>query len=101
MQAMVSGRHSARQDNLVRGAPAATAGRIQCYRLDRAPTRRAGPAACMLRNHLRGANMSEVREIEHSAEGGALVHLDESMKQRVELQADTFIQGLLAADVHS
>src|SRR5262249_16728478 len=27
--------------------------------------------------------------------------LDESMKQRVELQADSFIQGLLAADVHS
>ena len=38
-----------------------------------------------------------------SASDGArsLVHLDEGMKQRVELQADTFIQGLLAADVHS
>jgi len=31
----------------------------------------------------------------------SLVHLDESMKERVELQAETFIQGLLAADVHS
>lgn len=31
----------------------------------------------------------------------SLVHLDESMRERVELQAETFIQGLLAADVHS
>ena len=44
--------------------------------------------------------MSEILETQQPTEG-SLVHLDESMKQRVELQADTFIQGLLAADVHS
>jgi uncharacterized protein YaaN involved in tellurite resistance len=31
----------------------------------------------------------------------SLVRLDEGMKERVEQQADAFIQGLLAADVHS
>jgi len=44
--------------------------------------------------------MSQVLQTQQPTEG-SLVHLDESMKQRVELQADTFIQGLLAADVHS
>jgi len=45
--------------------------------------------------------MPDVGGIQQSTEGSALVQLDESMKQRVELQADTFIQGLLAANVHS